>query len=345
MPSQLQRVLQALEPRLKRQRPLARACPQLLLDLAALLSGLRPLIMLDHAAGVTPAQLLQALQPLPQLLPTFQGCILHLEGCCYLANSRQLQHHLTQLAHSTSSSSSWPAIIIFVDGQAALAQPEQCQELQQQLRVLNTALHEQLQRWQQQQQQASEAAACGCEAPAQSQQQPMQHHSAGNSRGGSSSSSSSLMPTIELGTIQGLPAMPTLNGFLLGYPAVYWVRGLDDAAAASKVLSLSRLKLHRVHGSCSAVAALDGGTGSASNKGSRNTMLLSFTAPEALCDAEFDCKVQQLLTRLRAVAGSGTSDVRCEVLHLAAGYVALQDLEWTWVELSVTDIDAQPVSL
>lgn len=62
-----------MQPRLKRQRPLARACPQLLLDLAALLEGLRPLIMLDHAAGVTPAQLLQALQPLPQLLPDFYG--------------------------------------------------------------------------------------------------------------------------------------------------------------------------------------------------------------------------------------------------------------------------------
>jgi hypothetical protein len=62
-----------MQPRLKRQRPLARACPQLLLDLAALLSGLRPLIMLDYAAGVTPAQLTQVLQPLPQLLPQFQG--------------------------------------------------------------------------------------------------------------------------------------------------------------------------------------------------------------------------------------------------------------------------------
>jgi hypothetical protein len=62
-----------MQPRLKRQRALARACPQLLLDLAALLSRLRPLIMLDNAAGVTPAQLMQALQPLPQLLPQFQG--------------------------------------------------------------------------------------------------------------------------------------------------------------------------------------------------------------------------------------------------------------------------------
>jgi hypothetical protein len=65
--------LLCMQPRLKRQRPLARACPQLLLDLAALLSGLRPLVMLDHAAGITPAQLMQVLQPLPQLLPLFQS--------------------------------------------------------------------------------------------------------------------------------------------------------------------------------------------------------------------------------------------------------------------------------
>jgi hypothetical protein len=31
-------------------------------------------------------------------------------------------------------------------------------------------------------------------------------------------------------------------GFLLGYPAVHWVKSLQEAAAASKVLSTSRLR-------------------------------------------------------------------------------------------------------
>lgn len=70
-----------LQPRLRRHRPLARGCPQLLFDLAGLLSGLRSVIMLDTAPGATPDMVQQALQPLTELLPGFQGRIVTQRAC------------------------------------------------------------------------------------------------------------------------------------------------------------------------------------------------------------------------------------------------------------------------
>jgi hypothetical protein len=245
-----------------------------------------------------------------------------------VANIRQLQQHLAAVTQSSSSSSrSWPVIITFADGQAVCAQPEQCQELQQQLSTLNTELHEQLQDWQLQRQQTLAATDAG-------QVQPATHQRHNHVPGSSSSSSSSVMPVIDLGRVKGLPAMPTLNGFLLGYPAVYWMRGLQEAAAASKVLSLSRLKLHRVLGSCAAVSAC---SGDASGAG-RSTCLMSFTVPEAVCDDVLGCRVQQLMTRLHEAAGGS-------VENGAAGCAVLQMGEWTGIKLSVEDVDGQPVSL
>lgn len=59
---------------LGRHRPLARVRQQLLGDLAALLSGLRVVLMLDYAPGTTPQQLLAAvLTPVQQALPAWQG--------------------------------------------------------------------------------------------------------------------------------------------------------------------------------------------------------------------------------------------------------------------------------
>jgi hypothetical protein len=276
------------------------------------------------------------------VLPALPGCILHLDGCCYLANSRQLQQHLTALTEADiiiSSSSRWPAVISFAsaDGQALLASPEQCRELQQQLQVLSTALQEQVQQWQQQQQ-ADNVAAAGHAGPLQRSVQQQHSVSIGISRSSSSSgSNSSLMPVLDLGRVQGLPAMPTLIGFLLGYPAVYWVKSLQEAAAASKVLSTSRLRLHRVHGSCSALAHCGCDTSSGGIKG-RHMTLLSFTVPEALCGDVIQSKVQQLVARLREAAGSIAHPVE-------AGCTASQRHEWMNIKLVLSEVDAQPVSL
>lgn len=58
---------------LGRHRPLARVRQQLLGDLAALLTGLRCVLMLDYAPGTTPQQLAQALAPLQTMLPGWRG--------------------------------------------------------------------------------------------------------------------------------------------------------------------------------------------------------------------------------------------------------------------------------
>lgn len=58
---------------LGRHRALSRVQQQLLGDLLALLTGLRPLLMLDYAPGATPGQLQQALAPLQTMLPGWTG--------------------------------------------------------------------------------------------------------------------------------------------------------------------------------------------------------------------------------------------------------------------------------
>lgn len=58
---------------LSQHRPLLRVRHQFLGDLAALLSGLRVVLMLDYAAGITPQQLGEVLQPLQHTLPGWTG--------------------------------------------------------------------------------------------------------------------------------------------------------------------------------------------------------------------------------------------------------------------------------
>eukprot|EP00775_Hariotina_reticulata_P005467 gene5467-5702_t len=53
---------------------------------------------------------------------------------------------------------------------------------------------------------------------------------------------------LDLSGFAGLPVMPTLNGILLGYPVVYWVQQYEEAVAASRELSMSRLQLYKITG-------------------------------------------------------------------------------------------------
>lgn len=57
-------------------------------------------------------------------------------------------------------------------------------------------------------------------------------------------------PLLELDDIPGLPCMPTLNGWLLGYPAVYWVQDIESALLASRCLSSSQLHLFSIKVAC-----------------------------------------------------------------------------------------------
>ncbi|GIL92585.1 hypothetical protein Vretimale_14013 [Volvox reticuliferus] len=51
---------------------------------------------------------------------------------------------------------------------------------------------------------------------------------------------------IHLDGLPDLPLQPTLQGLLLGYPVVYYVRSRDEAAVASRCLAMQGLMLHRV---------------------------------------------------------------------------------------------------
>lgn len=57
-------------------------------------------------------------------------------------------------------------------------------------------------------------------------------------------------PMLDLDALGGLPVLPTFNGWLLGYPVVYWVDegSVNDTAAA---LGSQALRLHHVHAQCS----------------------------------------------------------------------------------------------
>eukprot|EP00879_Flechtneria_rotunda_P004457 GHRR01004709.1.p1 GENE.GHRR01004709.1~~GHRR01004709.1.p1 ORF type:complete len:292 (+),score=86.10 GHRR01004709.1:583-1458(+) len=288
----LQQLLEALQPRIKRLRPLVRALPQFLFDLAALLCGIRNYIMLDYAPGTTLQQLTQALEPLGQLLPGFNGCILELDGCCYIANSAKLLQHLSSLA---SNIGSWPYIISFSNGQAKLMQPEHCTELQQQVQLVVQCLQHQLQ------------------AP-----QPAYN--------------GSYMPLIDLGRMQGLPAMPTLNGLLLNYPIVYWVRNVEEACQASRILSSSRLQLFSVRGKCMSCSTVADGWLSDGISG----VLWSFTVPEHLYDEEVADSVQRFKHLVAARALNGCAGFLG--VDLAVGL-------WQDVTMEVTVVGPGPVSL
>jgi hypothetical protein len=125
--------------------------------------------------------------------------------------------------------------------------------------------------------------------------------------------------------------MPTLNGLLLGYPVVYYVRDHQEAAVASRMLSASQLKLHRVVATCTAQlsAMLQAAAGQASSKimgpqTTDSTILMSFTVPASISSA--DDKVQQAVKRLQSVQG-----LVCDV--------------WTSVDVFVSTVGPQALSL
>lgn len=128
---------------------------------------------------------------------------------------------------------------------------------------------------------------------------------------------------IDLSKIPGLPVMPTLNGLLLGYPVVYWVTGLDEAAAASRVLSASVLQLFCVKAVCSCV-------------GPTNQALMSFTVPAELCDAGVEKAVNGLRRKVQESAAN---------CSLSDGCAALPAGTWGEVVLAVEGVGPRPISL
>lgn len=77
--------------------------------------------------------------------------------------------------------------------------------------------------------------------------------------------------------------MPTINGWILGYPVSYLVHSVDEAEKASRVLSTSTLQVYRAY-SCLHTLG---------NQHLQDLPLLSFSLPESLLNQSFgegDCE-------------------------------------------------------
>ena len=176
------------------------------------------------------------------------GCVLDWEGCCYLANStslmtscRQRREALQQQqdeeecsegeqnAGSSSDSLLPPAFIHLVGSNLAPAAPKELPGLLQQLQTLEDVL-------------ASRLGGCSVNDESEEQQQEQQWSAGRRGRRAANCSEGTGWPVLVLDDVQGVPCMPTLNGWLLGYPVVYWVRDYDEAGAASRALSCCVLK-------------------------------------------------------------------------------------------------------
>lgn len=250
------------------------------------------------------------------------GCTLELDGCCYLANSAMLLQQLSQLV---ADQSSWPFTVSFIGPEPQQLQ-EGCDQLQQQIQQLHAAVAAVLGPAPSQQQQqlgpgfpdssSVDDAARSCAAPAAGRQGQQQQ---------------TWLPHVKLDSCPDLPAMPTLNGLLLGYPVVYYVRDHQEAAVASRMLSASQLKLCRVVATCAPQlsATLKAAAGQVTSKmlmpqSTDSTVLMSFTVPATLSGA--DDKVQQAVRRLQ-----GNQGCVCDV--------------WTCVVSNTSTVGPQAVSL
>lgn len=252
---------------------------------------------------------------------TSAGAVLALDGCCYVADLARLERRLSGFTAGVlgpaargaggaavsgtgggggradggsgidggSSSHPLPVLISFADGTPALAGPAAAQALARQLLPLLAAVERHAA--------APAGVAGGRGAP---------------------------WPVIDMGTLQGLPLMPTLNGWLLGYPVVYHVASREDAATAGRVLSCAPLVRGVLRAECAALEWLAHGGGSGSGRGSVGTRpscasdggagrgpgdeLLAFTAPLGLADEAVRAGLTaaaRAAERAAAAAGAG----------------------------------------
>lgn len=116
---------------------------------------------------------------------------------------------------------------------------------------------------------------------------------------------SSPAPLVTLDGLAGLPPMPTLSGLLLGYPAVYVVRDLAGAEAASRCLSATSLTFYTATlqpGDGSLGSSLPGsGGGSAGGE----HPLLAFSVPAQLAgDPDWEAARAAWLAALRERVGA-----------------------------------------
>ncbi|KAK9814822.1 hypothetical protein WJX72_012047 [[Myrmecia] bisecta] len=193
---------------------LGKTWPLLARDLLALLSGLRRAIMVDYApvAGVALCQLVEQICKVDTVTGKHLA-VAELDGCCYVLRLDLCTH--PGAAAGTGCAQPVPGFVAFqaLDGQASMcrwATSHEAQAVMQQLDTVRSALQDAA---------ASQPSGAPC------------------------------CPHINLSRLPGIPIMPTLSGWLLGYPVVYLVDS-DNVDLAARLLSSSALRLYKLQMTC-----------------------------------------------------------------------------------------------
>jgi hypothetical protein len=178
----------------------------------------------------------------------------------------------------------------FLEGRVALLGPQdsQSRKLHQQLHPLVTALQQLLRK-----QQNIDVTPSITDAP-RGTTTTFNEHCIDNSTD---------WDVLDLEDLVGLPAMPTLNGMLLGYPVVYWVQGYEEAVSASRELSMSKLQLFKIKGTCSWLTS-EGRLATAEADGGCIVVLMAFSVPQLVCCAAVAQAVEERVNCMRAKAHS-----------------------------------------
>ncbi|KAK9905710.1 hypothetical protein WJX75_004967 [Coccomyxa subellipsoidea] len=132
-----------------------------------------------------------------------------------------------------------------------------------------------------------------------------------------------------LGALSGAPIMPTLSGWMLGYPVAYLVDAANVGAAASW-LSCADLALHRVNAVCSQLqrAVAKVGSISASSRADLD-VLCSFTVPAELLSgggADLDHRLEGWVKGI--AGGMGGSGIVNRILTATPRAAALRTSNW-----------------
>lgn len=204
----------------------------------------------------------------------FAGLVFNVGGCLLVGNLRSILSEGTRAGSGLGP----PTIIEFVqppngDMRCALRRVAQCVQLEVQMQAFVQLVND--------------AVAA----------------TAGSSDAGSAITSSSAVPArrplfIDLDAVKqaSLPLMPTLNGWLLGYPFVYWVDSRAAADAACRHLSSTTLVLYRVelHPSAQLIAELRG-CSAAEALLREPPLLCAFSIPEYVSSDEAAAAVEAAL--------------------------------------------------
>ena len=249
----------------------------LVFDALAVAAGVRTGAMLDYCPGLEPgaaaevAKAASASAALPEEESLFSSpdpgaavVAAHLDGCCYLLNSRLLGAEppspppplgaktlpLSSAAGAFSGTAPWPIVFRGQPLAPAWGQSDvEGRELAASLAAL-----------------APTVRSAAVEA--------------GRKRAASSSSSSPCVFVVDLGSMPSLPTAPALNAFLLGYPVAYCVGSREEAALASKALRFG--------------SRIGNGESSSSSTSRSTTLALVTLTARALAGASNPCERTRL---------------------------------------------------